>query len=704
MKACFLYIVLLIWSVMGVAQISEFIHADQFGYPTNSSKIGVISNPQIGFNSSETFSPSSTLQLRDFTNDNIVLTESVTPWSDGHTHIQSGDTGWHFDFSSYQIPGKYYIYDATHGESSAPFSINANPYLEVLNTATKMYYYNRCNHSKDAQYVQAGFEDPINFVNHFQDQACRYVYDQNNISLEKDLTGGWFDAGDYNKYVTFAHTVIHDLIGAYERSPDAFGDDISIPESQNGTVDLLDELKWELDWLMKMTNPDGTAHLKMGSISHQENNASPPSNNTDQRFYGPPCTSASIAIASMFARSAIVYKDLEGHRSFAQILEERAIECWEYFIMRFNNDTLEYDCDDGTIVAGDADWDYTNQRDAAVVAATYLYELTGNNGYQDFFLSQYADTQPINGNYWGPYRMPINEALLRYTANPNANSIAKTAITYSATDALINNWEGYYLPSDTDLYIAYVPDYMYNWGSNQTKASLANMCLLFIEYNLVPSLNDQLEEKALSHLHYLHGVNPFGLVMLSNMYSYGGDRCVDEVYHTWFANGTEYNNVLQDDYGPAPGFVTGGPNSAYSGSVTPPAGQPIMKSYAQWNTGYPENSWEITEPAIYYQSAYIRLLSYFVNSTMVTNQVNITAENNCIQIHPNPVNNYFNVSGLLDRYTIQIVNSNGHLVQTISGIGSEAAVDTSTLGSGTFFIVVQNIDHQDVCVKKIVRE
>jgi len=72
-------------------------------------------------------------------------------------------------------------------------------------------------------------------------------------------------------------------------------------------------------------------------------------------------------------------------------------------------------------------------------------------------------------------------------------------------------------------------------------------------------------------------------------------------------------------YGPAPGFLTGGanpnfaPDGSYGGIISPPQNQPILKSYLDWNASYPQNSWEITENAIGYQSAYIKLLSKFVS-------------------------------------------------------------------------------------------
>ena len=139
----------------------------------------------------------------------------------------------------------------------------------------------------------------MNFTNPLQDADCRYVYDAENAALEKDLTGGWFDAGDYNKYVTFAHTAVHDLLWAYRNNPDVFGDNWNIPESGNGIPDILDEIKWETDWLLKMANPDGSVIIKMGSIDYDDNSNAPPSANTDRRYYGPTCTSASIATASL---------------------------------------------------------------------------------------------------------------------------------------------------------------------------------------------------------------------------------------------------------------------------------------------------------------------------------------------------------------------------------------------------------------------
>ncbi len=699
-----LSICLLFFASISIAQISEHIHVDQFGYLPDADKVAVLSDPQTGYNSGLSYSPGPMLELRDYVTDEVIFSAAPTEWNNGDTHTQSGDQGWWFDFSSISDEGTYYIFDADNDASSAPFKINDNPYSQVLDAATKMFYYNRCNDEKEAQYVPNGFADGMNFQNALQDGQCRYVNDQGNASLEKDLTGGWFDAGDNNKYVTFAHDVIHNLVGAYEDNPTAFSDETNIPESNDGLADVLNELQWELDWLMKMSNPDGTAHIKMGNISYDDNASTPPSANTDPRYYGPECTAASIAIASMFSRAAIVFQNETGMSSYAQDLEDRAVLCWDHFITQFDNDELDFECDDGTIKSGDADWDYDKQYDAAVIASVYLFELTGDAEYEDFFLQYYQGSEQISGGYWGPYLMPLNEALLRYAASTGADADATSIINTSAYDAVNNNWEDFYLFTDADLYRSNVPDYMYSWGSTQVKSNLGNVIMLFHEYDIHPSLNDEMLTKAREHIHYMHGLNPMGLVLLSNMYSFGGDRCVDEIYHFWFDNNTPWDNVKEDDYGPAPGFLTGGPNYYYSADVTPPANQPPQKSYAQFNDGWPESSWEITEPAIYYQAAYVRLLSYFTNDTEITNTSNIQVNNNCVEIFPNPSNNIFTVSGLMDRYTITVLDAAGNIYETIDAASSEVMIDLGDLPAGAFFLSVENQDHESVCVQKMIKE
>ncbi len=176
--------------------------------------------------------------------------------------------------------------------------------------------------------------------------------------------------------------------------------------------------------------------------------------------------------------------------------------------------------------------------------------------------------------------------------------------------------------NSADAYRTQMGNSDYTWGNNREKCHASLMFYKLIKYGLNNgNANDSLDyaHAAEGYLHFMHGVNPINMVMLSNMYDYGGDKCANEIYHAWFADGTDFDNAITSLYGPPPGIIPGGlnpyfsPDPSYSGPpLEPPMNQPIQKSYKEWNTGWPENSWEITENSITYQAAYVNMLSKFV--------------------------------------------------------------------------------------------
>jgi hypothetical protein len=171
--------------------------------------------------------------------------------------------------------------------------------------------------------------------------------------------------------------------------------------------------------------------------------------------------------------------------------------------------------------------------------------------------------------------------------------------------------------SQDDLFRSFLHDAAYHWGSNNPRANYGNTNLDAITYRISPPDDAGYRMRALETVHYFHGVNPFAMVYLSNMASVGASNSASKIYHAWFQPGSRWGDARKDACGPAPGYVPGGPNvnAARDGvpvKLAPPTGQPPQKSYRDWNADWPENSWSVTEPAIYYQAAYIRLLSAFV--------------------------------------------------------------------------------------------
>ena len=591
---------------------SNFIHLDQFGYLPEMNKVAVISNPQDGFNALDSYTPGATLQVKRTADDILVFEAAPEVWNSGNTHSASGDQGWWFDFSSLNQPGTYYVFDPSTNESSANFVIANDAYDEVLRASTRMFYYNRCNSTKEVPYAESNWTDGLDFEGTNQDGACRFVYDSLNTALTKDLRGGWYDAGDYNKYVTFSEHAVHDLLSAYEENPSAFGDDTGIPESGNGIPDIIDELKWELDWLLKMNNADGSTHIKMGSINYAQNAAAPPSVNQDPRFYGPTCTSASLAVSGMFAHASKVYKNLPGLTAYASTLLNRAEMSWSYSLPFINTQSLELNCDDGTILSGDADRSETVQLESALIAASYLFGETSEEQYSSYITEHITDAEPTFYTSWNPYKMSVQTAFLNYTQTPGAVPSDVAFLQNSIASDVASNYSGFYGFTDADLYRAHSPNWMYHWGSNLPIAATASLNQLVVNYD-VPNSGQALSQKVEEQLHYFHGINPLGLVYLSNMNGLGAEKSVNEIYHTWFNDQTPWDNTQSSQYGPPPGYLTGGANASFTvTTISPPANQPPQKSYLDFNTEWPENSWEISEPAIYYQAAYIRLLANFV--------------------------------------------------------------------------------------------
>jgi len=586
----------------GQVSISKFIHVDQFGYFLTGEKVAVLSDPIEGYNSDLAYSPSDTIYLKNSITNEIVFSSCPKIWNEGTVNSQSGDRGWWFDFTEVTTEGVYYVSDDINNERSANFLINENPYEDVLVAAGKMFYYNRCNTSKEIAYAGEKWEDETNFLNPLQDANCRYVFDPENELLEKDLSGGWFDAGDYNKYMSFAARTLNDLLSAYEINPGAFTTDWNIPESGDDVPDILDEAKWELDWMIKMVNSDGSAHLKQGSISFDENTETPPSENVDRRYYGPICTSASTSSAFTFSRAAIIYREIPEMEEFAEQLEELAILTYNYVLPFFFAETLETNCDDGAILAGDADFTLQDQLKQLLAASVYLYELTGNETYNTFFTTHYSEADIIETGNWNYYNLYIEDALLKYITLDGANESVAEAIFNSANLDVINNFEAIYGFTERDLYRAFMPDYSYHWGSNLPKAAAGSLNISTALNGLGTDSSSYLR-KAAEQIHYFHGVNPLGIVYLTNMYNFGGERCANQMYHSWFWDGSIYDDVFASPNGPAPGFLTGGPNSTYSDeTVSPPFGQPEMKSYLDFNDTYPIESFSITEPGIYFYS------------------------------------------------------------------------------------------------------
>lgn len=683
--------------------VDNHIKVDQFGYRTTDKKVAVISNPVIGYNNTNPFTPGSSYQVRRWSDDAVVYSGTITSWNAGATHSQSGDKVWWFDFTNVNVVGSYYVFDVTNNVRSYQFDINDNVYYNTMKQAIRVFYYQRCGSSKSVPYAQAGWTDATCHKGNLQDFDCR-LHNNTAAITSRDLSGGWHDAGDYNKYVNFTFETMMDLMLTYKENPVTMsGDNFNIPESGNGIPDILDEVKYELDWLLKMQTATGNGSVL--SIVGVKNyvTASPPSADLNQRFYGPATTSATFTASALFALGAIQFNNI-GQNSYANILQTASIAAWNWATA--NPSVTFYNS--GFIGAGEQETGTYERFIRQMASSAFLFALTGNMTYKTFFESNYTQMHLMQWGYAYPFESGAQDMMLYYASLAGANVSTANAIKNAYKNSMkTNNADN--LPAylnKTDAYRAYLSNNNYTWGSNTTKGRQGVMFGNMITYKLDTLNNSNYREAALGVLNYFHGVNPTAFCYLTNMGSYGAENSINEIYHAWFEDGSAlWDRTGTSVYGPVPGYVPGGPNPGYAvdgccpsgcsglnslcnaSLVTPPIGQPIQKSYKDWNTSWPQNSWTITEAGIYTQASYLRLISQFLNSS---NTVSINA---VIQGFYNSSLNRMNRKDTVRAY-LRNVASPYNIVDS-----SKANIDSVTFNgnfnfakasSGTYYIVVRH--------------
>jgi endoglucanase len=620
-------------SGMMAQDLSDNIVIDQFGYRPGDRKVAVIRDPRVGYDAGEPFTPGEWYAVVNANSDELIFRGKLTPWNKGQTDASSGDRVWHFDFSEVDSIGNYYILDQDRNLCSFEFRIAHNIYNEVLRQAMRTFFYQRAGHAKEEPYADAGWTDGASHSGDLQDNNCRSFFDQANPATERDVSGGWYDAGDFNKYSSWTASYVVELLKAFLEKPDAWGDDYNIPESGNGKPDILDEAIWGIDHLLRMQQHDGSVLSIVG-----EAHASPPSSASGPSYYGPPNTSATLNTSAALALASGVYRE-QGLLQYADTLLDRSVKAWNW--AELNPDSLFYNNNSDYaslgLGAGQQETDDYGRLVAKLAAAAYLFEQTGQGQYRDFFDAHYQECKMfIYNGYVFPFEAHSQEVLLYYAMLSGGSSSVQDHIRTTYRSGVVSGDQN--LPAYTgmvDPYFSFTN--VYTWGSNGVKSSHGSILYNLISYGLDGDLTAILEEGAESYLHNLHGVNPLNFVYLSNMYDYGAEQGVNEFYHTWFSNGSPlWDRVGVSVYGPAPGFLTGGPNPSYDwdgccpggcGSssnnqhcydevISPPKDQPDQKSYKDFNNSWPLNSWSVTENSCGYQTRYIRLLSKYVTAGM----------------------------------------------------------------------------------------
>ena len=209
------------------------------------------------------------------------------------------------DFSTLRTPGHYRLrIDGL--PPSDPFAIGDNAYAALAAAALKAFYFNRASIALDKQHAgiyarAAGHPDDIVLVHASAASATRPA--GTVISSSR----GWYDAGDYNKYVVNAAVSTHQLLDAYEQFPQVFNTQrLDIPESGNGAPDILNEAWWNLQWLLTMQDPDdGGVYHKLTTLDFS--GFVMPDQDRAPRYVVQKSTAAALDFAAVMAQASRVY-------------------------------------------------------------------------------------------------------------------------------------------------------------------------------------------------------------------------------------------------------------------------------------------------------------------------------------------------------------------------------------------------------------
>ncbi|MDR7299284.1 endoglucanase [Pelomonas aquatica] len=216
------------------------------------------------------------------------------------------------DFSAWRQPGRYRL-QVQGLQPSAPFDIAPNAYVALNAAALKFFYLNRAGMALDTAHAgtwarPAGHPDDRVLVH--ASAAGPGRPEGTVISAPK----GWYDAGDYNKYIVNSGITVYTLLAAYEHFPGFFkAQQLNIPESGNGLPDILNEALWNLEWMLDMQDPaDGGVYHKLTDKGFD--GVVMPHAARHDRYVVMKTTAATLDFAAAMAQASRVFAAFEAQR------------------------------------------------------------------------------------------------------------------------------------------------------------------------------------------------------------------------------------------------------------------------------------------------------------------------------------------------------------------------------------------------------
>jgi hypothetical protein len=322
------------WEGQGSAhRLSPAIHVNQVGYPPAAPKKAMIGHFMGSLGELTLANENATFAIIDTRSGNAAHQGKLKRRPDEGYTFDTYQQVYEADFSDFQTPGEYRLQVPGLGVSF-PFFIGEGVAGMFARTYALGLYHQRCGTSNELPYTRfqhgpchtAPAEVPVpisTFSNAWKIVAQRSADATNTPKhtarilksddsmlypfMNKgkvDVAGGHHDAGDYSKYTANSAGLIHHLMTAVDAFPGvAELDNLGLPESGDGKGDLLQEAKWEADFLAKMQDADGGFYFLVYPRDRAyENNVLP--DEGDPQIVYPKTTAATAAAVAALAQCA----------------------------------------------------------------------------------------------------------------------------------------------------------------------------------------------------------------------------------------------------------------------------------------------------------------------------------------------------------------------------------------------------------------
>lgn len=344
----------------------DVIRVNQVGYYPNQQKVAVVEDSTAAIGS---------YSLVDANGKTVwtgeAMSEAVSPWSQKRRVA--------VDFSSVTTPGTYTFHAGNYAQQVI---IADHALAELTKAAMKSYYLQRTGCPIEEQYAgvyarPAAHPDTVVYIHPSAASKTRPA----GTIISSPY--GWYDAGDFNKYIVNSAFTIGTMLSAYQQAPEAFnGLDLNIPESGNATPDFLDEIMYNLKWMLTMQDPaDGGVYHKLTTPNFEP--FIMPVDAKQPRYVVQKGTCAALDFAATMAQAARIYKAYPEYADFVAKALPAAEAAYRWALKNPNVMYVQeainakYDPDVNTGTYGDG---YAG--DEFFWAATELFLTTGIQDYR----------------------------------------------------------------------------------------------------------------------------------------------------------------------------------------------------------------------------------------------------------------------------------------------------------------------------------